>query len=174
MSLEAFKDGLGDHARDTRVNLGNILTEEGAPGLTLKQIQSTALACAYATGSAALRESLEAEFASSLGAEDLAGAKAAASIMAMNNVYYRFLHLADDQELATTPAKLRMQVIGKPPVDKVSFEIMCLAVSALSGCGSCIKAHVHELKKAGLGQEAVQSAARIAAVINAAAVGHRI
>lgn len=174
MSLDKFKDQLGDHARDTRVNLGNILTEEGAPGLTLRQIQSTALACTYATGSTALREALEAEFSGTLSADDISGAKAAASIMAMNNVYYRFMHLAEDDELAAMPARLRMQVIGKPPVDKATFEVMCLAVSAIAGCGNCIKSHVHELKKAGLAPEAAQSAARIAAVIHAAAVGQRI
>ena len=174
MSLEKFKDQLGDHARDARVNLGNILTEEGAPGLTLRQIQSTALACVYAVGSVPLREALEAEFSQSLAAEDIAAAKAAASIMAMNNVYYRFMHLAEDEELAKLPAKLRMQVIGKPPIDKASFELLCLAVSALAGCGNCIKAHIHEVKKAGLTNEAVQSAARIASVIQAAVVSQRI
>lgn len=172
MSLNTFKEQLGDYARDTRVNLGNVLTEEGAPGLTLRQIQGTALACTYATGSQALREALESEFAG-LAAEDIEAAKSAASIMAMNNVYYRTLHLAEDEELAKLPARLRMQVIGKPPIDKVSFEIMCLAVSALAGCGNCIKAHVHEVKKAGLTNETVQSAVRIAAVISSAAASHR-
>lgn len=174
MSLELFKDQLGDHARDARVNLGNALTEEGSPGLSLLQIHGTALACVYATGSVALREALEAEFTSQLPQEVIAAAKAAASIMSMNNVYYRFMHLAEDEELAKLPAKLRMQVIGKPPIDKPSFEVMCLAVSALAGCGNCIKAHIHEIRKAGLTNDAVQSAARIASVVQAAGVSHRI
>lgn len=174
MSVEKFKDSLGDHAKDTRVNLGNILTEEGAPGLTLKQIQATALSCVYATGSIPLREALEADFAGSLTAEEILGAKSAASIMAMNNIYYRFMHLSEDDELSKMPAKLRMQIIGKPPVEKATFELMCLAVSALSGCGNCIKSHIHELKKVGISNEGIQSTARIAAVINAAAVSHRI
>lgn len=174
MSLELFKDQLGEHARDARVNLGNVLTEEGSPGLSLLQIQGTALACVYATGSTALREALEGEFAGSLTHEVTAAAKAAASIMAMNNIYYRFMHLAEDDDLTKLPAKLRMQIIGKPPIDKPSFEIMCLAVSAIAGCGNCIKAHIHEIRKAGLTNEAVQSAARIASVINAASISHRI
>jgi lipoyl-dependent peroxiredoxin subunit D len=174
MSLEEFKEQLGEHARDARVNLGNILTEDGAPGLTLSQIQGVALACTYAIGSDALRKALESEFANTLSDDMVAAAKAAASIMAMNNIYYRFMHLADDAELALLPARLRMQVISKPPTDKPTFELMCLAVSAIAGCGNCIKAHVAELKKAGLSPEAAQSAARIAAVIHAAAVCQRI
>lgn len=174
MTLEKFKDHLGDFARDTKINLGTILTEDGAPGLSLNQIRGTALACAYATGSAALQESLEIEFKDCLSAEDVTAAKAATSIMAMNNIYYRFLHMLEDAEVGKLPAKLRMQVIGRPGIDKTTFEIYCLAVSAITGCQNCIKAHAHEIKKAGLPPEAVQSAARIAAVINAAAASQRI
>ncbi|MCX6123179.1 MAG: carboxymuconolactone decarboxylase family protein [Proteobacteria bacterium] len=174
MTLATFKETLPDFARDTKINLGSILTEEGAPGLTLKQIQGTALACVYATGSLPLREALESEFAASLPPEDVLAAKSAASVMAMNNVYYRFLHLLEDDEIQKLSAKLRMQVIGKPGIDKTTFEAYCLGVSALSGCGNCIKSHAHELKKAGLSNEGIQSIARIAAVINAASVSHRI
>jgi alkyl hydroperoxide reductase subunit D len=174
MSLEQLRDSLGDFARDTKINLGVVLTEDGAPGLSLRQIQGTALACAYATGSRALREALEAEFQGSLANEDIAAAKAAASIMAMNNVYYRFLHMVEDGEVSTLPAKLRMQVIGKPGIDKVTFEVLCLAVSAIAGCQNCIKSHASELRKAGMTPEGIQSAVRIAAVINAAAVSQRI
>jgi len=170
MSLEQFRDSLGDFARDTKINLGTVLTEEGAPGLSLNQIRGTALACTYATGSIQLREALEDEFKVGLSNDEVAAAKAAASIMAMNNVYYRFLHMLEDDEVGKLPAKLRMQVIGKPGIDKTTFEIYCLAVSAIAGCQNCIKSHAHELRKAGLSAEAIQSAARIAAVINAAAV----
>ena len=174
MTLDALKDSLPDFARDIRVNLGNVLTEEGAPGLTLRQIQGTALACAYATGSIKLREALESEFAASLPAEDVTAAKSAAVIMGMNNVYYRFLHLVEDETLQGLPAKLRMQVIGKPGTDKLTFELYCLAVSAIGGCGNCMKSHAQELKKSGVSPEGIQSAARIAAVINAAFVASRI
>jgi len=174
MTLQVFKDQLGDHARDVRVNLGNVLTEEGAQGLTMEQIQGVALACVYASGSTNLREALESEFSSSLRQELIAAAKAAASVMAMNNIYYRFVHLADDAELVKMPARLRMQVIGKPPVEKVTFELMCLAVSAITGCENCIKSHIAEVEKGGMSKEGIQSAGRIAAVIHAAAVSHRI
>lgn len=174
MALEQFRDSLGDFARDTKINLGTVLTEEGAPGLSLNQIRGTALACVYATGSVALREALESEFKDTLSAEETAAAKSAASIMAMNNVYYRFIHMLEDEDVGELPAKLRMQVIGKPGVDKTTFELYCLAVSAIAGCQNCVKSHAHELKKAGLAPEAIQSAARIAAVINAAAVSQRI
>ena len=102
-------------------------------------------------------------------AVSLAAAKAAATIMAQNNVYYRFAHLATNKEYSTMPAKLRMNVIGNPGVDKKDFELWSLAVSAINGCGMCIDAHEAVLKKAGFGAESIQTAVRIAATVQAVA-----
>jgi len=168
MNLADLINSIPDFARDIRLNVESVLTPEGAPGLTPEQLGGTALACAYATGSAPVVAALEGEFANKLAPETVVAAKSAAAIMAMNNVYYRFIHLAEDPELKKLPARLRMNVIGKPGVAKVDFELMSLAVSALAGCGMCIQSHIHEVKKAGLSDSAVQSAARIAAVIQAA------
>jgi alkyl hydroperoxide reductase subunit D len=89
--------------------------------------------------------------------------------MAMNNIYYRFTHLAADPDYATMPARLRMNVIANPGVDKADFELWSLAVSAINGCGKCIDAHDQVLRKAGLSREAIQQAVRIASVIHAVA-----
>lgn len=104
---------------------------------------------------------------SSLGEQRLWGTLAA--IMAMNNVYYRSMHLIGDETYATMPARLRMTVIGNPGVDKVDFELWCLAVSALNGCGRCLESHESVLRQSGMPREQVQEAVRIAAVVNAVA-----
>lgn len=169
MSISALKTQLGDHAKDIRLNLGSVLSEEGAPGLKPVQIAAVALACAYATRHPAIIEAIGAQAAEHLSPEYQQAAKAAATIMGMNNVYYRFVHLASDKEYGKMPANLRMNVIGNPGIDKVDFELMCLAVSAVNGCGLCIDSHVHEVEKAGVSKQGVQSSIRIAAVLNAAA-----
>lgn len=169
MSLQEVKSRLGDYAKDIKLNLGSVLTEEGAPGLSQKQIDGIALASAYATRHDVLVRALEGEVSGRLTEAEIASAKAAATIMAMNNVYYRFVHLASDQEYRRMRANLRMNVIGSPGIEKVDFELMSLAVSAINGCGMCIDAHINEVSKAGIPKEGIQSAARIAAVINAAA-----
>ncbi|MBV9576880.1 MAG: carboxymuconolactone decarboxylase family protein [Gammaproteobacteria bacterium] len=64
---------------------------------------------------------------------------------------------------------LRMNVIANPSIDKVDFELSCLAVSAINGCGMCMDAHTHELSKVAISQVAIQSAIRIASVVNAVA-----
>jgi alkyl hydroperoxide reductase subunit D len=85
----------------------------------------------------------------------------------MNNVYYRALHLLSNREYAALPARLRMNVIASPGVERADFELWSLAVSAINGCGLCLDSHEAELRKAGLGAQEIQAALRIAAVVNA-------
>ncbi len=169
MSIEALKESMPETAKDIRLNLSKILSEEGAPGLNPKQIMGTALASAHATRQPQVIAALTAEAGTVLTAEEIAASKAAATIMAMNNVYYRFIHLAADDEVKKMPANLRMTIMANPGVPKLDFEIFALAVSAINGCGMCMEAHMHEVVKSGLTKQGAQSAIRIAAVLNAAA-----
>jgi alkyl hydroperoxide reductase subunit D len=73
-----------------------------------------------------------------------------------------------NREYATLPAKLRMNVIANPGVDKNDFELWCTAVSAINGCGMCLDSHEEELRKRAVSTQVIQTALRIAAVVNAA------
>jgi alkyl hydroperoxide reductase subunit D len=168
-TLETLRDLLPDYAKDLRLNLGSVLATSGAPGLSARQIWMTALASAIASRNVAFAKDLEALARPELDAAALEAAKGAAAIMGMNNIYYRFTHLAEDGEYRSLPARLRMNVIGSPGVDKVDFELVSLAVSAVNGCGTCVNAHDAVLKKHGVGREAIQSAVRIASVVHAVA-----
>jgi len=169
MSINELRSQLQDYAKDIKLNLSNVLSEEGAPGLTQKQILATALACAYATKQPVLIAAIKTEALDVLSAEDLHAAKAAATIMAMNNIYYRFTHMVSDAQFGKMPANLRMNVMANPGVEKKDFELYSLAVSAINGCGLCIDMHVKMLLKEGLSAVAVQSAIRIAATLHATA-----
>lgn len=168
-TIETLRENMPAFAKDIKLNLGIVLTPEGAPDLSLAQIYGVALASAYATKNTILIAAIEHGVASYVEENVLTAAKAAATIMAMNNIYYRFVHLVHDEELKKLPAKLRMNVIANPTVARVDFELMCLAVSALNGCGMCMEAHVHEVIKGGVSKLGIQSAIRIAATINATA-----
>jgi len=170
MDLTKLKDLIPDHAKDLKLNLSVVLSPEGAPGLSQAQILSIALASSIAARNPALQSEIEASAAATLDTAQITAARAAASIMGMNNVYYRFVHLVDNDEYAKLPAKLRMNVIGNPGVAKTDFELYSLAVSAINGCGACMAAHEKVVRKAGLSAEAVQSAVRIAAVMHGIAV----
>lgn len=168
MSIEDLKTRLPDYAKDLKLNLSSLASE---PGLTTQQRAGTFIATALAAREPSVIRAMLAEFGPQLSPEALQAAKAAAAIMGMNNIYYRFVHMMGEQSgYKTMPAKLRMNVIGKPGVEKVDFELWSLAVSAINGCGMCLEAHDHELRKAGLEPEKIQAAVRIAATVHAVAV----
>lgn len=167
MSIETLKNALPSYAKDLKLNLSSLA---GEAGLTEQQKAGTFIASAIASRSPQVIAALTAEFAPKLSPQALEAAKAAAAIMGMNNIYYRFTHLVSASDYKTLPARLRMNVIGNPGVDKVDFELWSLAVSAINGCGACVDAHERELRKHGLAVESVQAAVRIAAVVHAVAV----
>jgi lipoyl-dependent peroxiredoxin subunit D len=166
MSIDVLKDRLPEYARDLKLNLSSLASEQL---LSPQQKAGSFIAAALAANHAPTTQAVVDAFGPELTPEALNAAKIAASLMAMNNIYYRFVHLAGDQDYMTMPAKLRMNVIGKPGVYKVDFELWSLAVSAVNGCGMCIESHDKALKQAGVSKEAIQQAIRIAAVIHAVA-----
>ncbi len=165
MSIEHLKSRLPDYAKDLKLNLGSLATE---PVLTQQQRAGTFIVAALASRNAEVTAAITAEFAPLLSAEALAAAKAAAAIMGMNNIYYRFTHLVGG-DYPKLPAKLRMNVMAKPGVEKVDFELWSLAVSAVNGCGMCMESHEKVVRHGGLSSEQVQAAVRIAAVVHAVA-----
>jgi lipoyl-dependent peroxiredoxin subunit D len=173
-SLNEFRETIPDYGRDIRLNLESVLSPEGSPGLSEKQIWSVALSVAYSVESVELIKLVLAEGSAHLDDATVEAARAAASIMAMNNIYYRAQHLIDDPELKKLPARLRMNVIGKPGIEKADFELMSFAISALAGCGQCLTAHLKELRKAGISDEGAQSSIKIASVLAAARLAKSI
>lgn len=166
MSVDTLKDMLPDYAKDIKLNLASLAGDET---LNTQQLWGCFVASALASRHATTIQCVMADAAQKLSAEAMAAAKAAAAVMAMNNVYYRFVHLASNQTYHTLPAKLRMNVIGNPGVDKTDFELWSLAVSAVNGCGLCIDSHEQHLVKAGLSSEQIQTAIRVAATVHAVA-----
>ena len=167
--LKEFADTLPDYAKDLRLNLGSVLADQL---LGDQRKFGLLLACAHGTGHRPLVVAAEAEVADKLSPEAANAARGAAAVMAMNNVYYRFVHLASNPEYATLPAKLRMNFIGSPGIEKADFELFSLAVSAMNGCGMCIDSHERVLQQHGVKAETVQAAARIAAIMKAVATVH--
>lgn len=165
MSLEALRGRLPEYAKDLKLNLGSLASEEV---LSLQQKAGCFIASALASRNAEVTKAVVAEFGPQLSAEALTAAKAAAAIMGMNNIYYRFVHLVGG-EYGSMPARLRMNVMARPGVEKLDFELWSLAVSAVNGCGMCLQSHEHTVVAGGLTREQVQAAVRIAATVHAVA-----
>jgi len=165
MSIEMLKAALPEYAKDLKLNLGSIIR---STALSEEQLWGTLLASASATRNAQVLGSIGAEAADNLSAEAYNAALAAASIMAMNNVFYRgrgFLGGAYDD---LRPG-LRMNVIANPGVDKANFELWSFAVSSINGCSHCVVAHEHTLREAGVTREAVLEALKVAAIVSGVA-----
>jgi lipoyl-dependent peroxiredoxin subunit D len=169
MSLKQFVDALPDYAKDLRLNMSSLLSDQT---LGDQRKYGLILACAHGTGYRPIVEAAEAETEGRLSPEAANAARAAAAVMAMNNVYYRFVHLASNPEYGTMPARLRMNAIANPGIEKADFELFSLAVSAQNGCSMCIDSHEKVLQQHNVKVETIQAAARIAAILKAVATVH--
>ncbi|MDX1706812.1 carboxymuconolactone decarboxylase family protein [Pseudidiomarina sp.] len=174
MNIADYKQQLGEHGKDTKLNLSSIFGNVDTSGMTPTQFYGTALALAYSIGYAELTAAVQAEAEGKVEKNVDSAAKLAATLMAMNNVYYRFVHLSTDKQFAKMPAGLRMNAMANPGVEKADFELYSLAVSALNGCGMCIDSHVGVLLKHNISAQAIQQSIKMAAVLNAAATARRI
>src|SRR5580704_17182989 len=135
MSLETLRDALPEYAKDLRLNLSSVLGE--VPGMSASAQWGTALAVAIATRNATVQQAIAAEAATRLSLEEQTAARIAAAIMAMNNVYYRSLHLLENEAYLKSAAGLRMNAMAQHGASKIDFELWALAVSAVNGCGMC-------------------------------------
>jgi len=164
MSIDTLRDLMPAYAKDISLNLSSLASEAV---LNDQQKWGCFLASAHALGVAPVVRAIEAAAAEKLSPEAMNAAKAAAAIMGMNNIYYRSLHLMKAHEYTTLPARLRMNILANPGVEKVDFELWSTAVSAINGCGACLDAHEGELRKHGVSAQQVQTALRIGAVVHA-------
>lgn len=166
MPFEILKSRIPSYAKDIKLNLSSLENDET---LSQQQLWGTFLSTAIAGRNADVIAAVDAAASQKLSPEAREAAKAAAAIMAMNNVYYKFTGMMDDA-YRSMPAKLRMNIIGNPGVEKSDFELWSLAVSAMNGCQACVKAHEHKLRELGVTAEQVQTSVRVASVMQAVSV----
>jgi lipoyl-dependent peroxiredoxin subunit D len=168
MSLQAIEQRLPEAAKDLKLNLQSVLS---SGSLSVSQRFGVAVACAHAARNAELRDALvESARAQQVPDAVLDDALAAAALMGMNNVFYRFRHFIGKEVYAQKPARLRMNRLVKPAADRTDFELYCLAVSAINGCETCVVAHEKTVVGGGLTEDHVHDAVRIAATVQGAAV----
>ncbi|MGB0115898.1 MAG: alkyl hydroperoxide reductase, partial [Terriglobales bacterium] len=105
MTLNELLDTVPAYAKDLKLNLSTLLQQQE---LNEQQIWGTLVASAIASRNPQVLEIILAEAATHLTAQALEAAKSAAAVMSMNNIYYRFQHLAKNPKYATLPARLRM------------------------------------------------------------------
>lgn len=131
--------------------------------LTKTQSWGVVLASAYATREKELITTVKEMASDKLSASYKNAAQMAASVMSMNNVYWRFWHLVDDKDYLKIEPQLAQESFNKHGIDNEDFEMMCLAVSAINICSGCLRTHSHKLLKEGQSKEQVMHIVRLAA-----------
>src|SRR6202008_2313670 len=165
MTVENLKDALPEYAKDLKLNLGSITR---STVLNEEQLWGTLLASAAATRKTSVLAEIGAEAADYLSAEAYQAALGAASIMGMNNVFYRGRGFLEGKYDDLRPG-FGISIIGNPGVDKANFELWSFAVSSINGCSHCVVAHEHTLREAGVDREAILEALKVAAIVTGGA-----
>lgn len=152
------------YLRDLKLNVSSTL---GSSNLTRKEAYLLALSVAVNEKHDVLITAFE-NSARREGAndEELAETHACASLMNVNNTFYRFRHFMHDVEYYNKhPAGLRMSLMMNPLMGKALFELMSLVLSAINGCERCVTSHEHSVKLQGADEPRIYDAIRLGAVI---------
>lgn len=162
-ALDLLEEGKSRYLADLKLNFKNSLESDH---LSKKEIALLGVSLAVNAGNALLREffkgNAQAEGAT---AEEIAEATGCASLLSANNVFYRFRHFVNKEKYNEIPARIKMNIMGRPVTGKEFFELMSLAVSAVNGCEMCVKSHENSLIELGSKEERIFEAVRLASVI---------
>lgn len=165
MTFLQLIDQLDHNSKDTKLNIKKVLLETEDQNLDETSRQAIVLAVSLGLKSEPLMAAAKSYAEDS--SDDIKNAAAiCANIMAMNNIYYRAIHLIESPSLSQQPAGLRMQGLMQHKIDKALFELMSLAVSAINGCGLCLQSHYKQLQ-AHYSDEQIAQALRISASLAA-------
>ena len=163
--VEIIKDSIPNHSKDIKLNLDSVINRSP---LSVEDTHAIALTCAFASNNGPLAYAIQISGELDKFPAETSAAKTAASLMAMNNVYYPFIEMCDDADIKGLPAGLRMNAYANHAgVTKKQFEMYALAASAIGKCHFCVKNHYETLKKEGMTVAELQHVGKIASVINA-------
>lgn len=162
-ALNTLVEGESRYLKDLRVNFKNAISSEH---ISEKEAYLLAVAIAANEKNSQLLTFFREEAAKSeVTKEEIGEAVACASLLASNNIFYRFRHFTGKEKYQQLPARIKMNIMMKPVLGKEFFELMSLAVSAVNGCEMCVNAHENSLLELGSSEERVFDAVRLAAVV---------
>lgn len=152
------------YIKDLKINTSNVLSN--TQYLTRKEALLLALGVAVNervlflqtafTGLAKDAGATEAEIAEMI---------ACTSLMATNNVFYRFRHFMQKEYYTATPAGIKMSIMMNPVLGKEFFELASLVISSINGCEMCVTSHEASVLQHGSSEGKVLEAVKLGAVI---------
>ena len=150
--------------KDLKINTGNVLNNN--QHISRKE----ALLLAFAVAVNEKFDTLKDAFASLAGHEgateaEIAEVVACTSLMATNNIFYRFRHFMGKDFYQNTPAGIKMSIMMNPVLGKEFFELVSLAISSVNGCEMCVTSHEQSVLNHGASEARVLESVKLAAVI---------
>ncbi len=163
-SLSLLEKGESRYVRDLKLNFNSTLT---SAHLSEKECALLGLSTAVNNNNNNPLVNFYTDYAEKSGAtaEEIAEAVGCASLLASNNIFYRFRHFTQKEKYSQIPARIRMQLMMKPVTGKEFFELMSLTISAVNGCEMCVNAHEDSLIKLGTTEERIFDAVRIGSLV---------
>jgi len=163
--VEHIKESIPDHSKDIKLNLDAVINRSP---LSAEDTHAVALTASLASGNGPLAFQIMTSENLVPFEKEVSAAKTAASLMAMNNMWYPYVEMTGDPELKGLPAGLRMNAYATHGgVTKKQFEMYALAASIIGKCHFCVKNHYDVLKKEGMTTQELQHVGKIASVIHA-------
>ncbi|MEZ5037230.1 MAG: carboxymuconolactone decarboxylase family protein [Chitinophagales bacterium] len=151
------------YLRDLKMNVKSVLTTES---ISSKESYLLALATATNNNNRLLINAFTQKAKDNEATDaEIAEAQACASLLAANNVFYRFRHFVDKEVYNNSPARLRMNIMMSPVLGKEFFELVSLAISAINGCEMCVKSHEQSVLANGGTEQRIWDSIRIASII---------
>ena len=164
-NLDLMSEGETRFLRDLRINLKNAL---GSENLNPKEAYLIAAAIAANESHKKLTNAfINHARQNSANESEIAEALACASMLATNNVLYRFKHFikGSNENYQSMPAGIKMNVMMNPVLGREFFELLSLAVSAVNGCESCVNSHEESVRKMGTTEARIFDAVRLASIV---------
>jgi lipoyl-dependent peroxiredoxin subunit D len=163
LPLQLLEMGESRYLRDLKVNLNNALVSEH-----LNEKETALLALAIAANQKnnvliALFDNLAKEKGAT--EEEVSEAAACASLLAGNNILYRFRHFVQKEKYNQLPGRIKMNIMMRPATGKEFFELISLAVSAVNGCEMCVRSHENSLIELGSSEERIFDSIRLSAIV---------
>jgi len=152
------------YIKDLRINVGNVLNN--AQQLKKKEALLLALAVSINEKFDLLKETFTRQALEAGATEaELAEVVACTSLMATNNVFYRFKHFMNKDFYNTQPAGIKMSIMMNPVLGKEFFELMSLVISSINGCEMCVTSHEQSVLQHGSSEARIFEAVRLGAIL---------
>lgn len=164
---------LPSYAFDIKTNLNKLFTETNSY-LSQEELYSVALTIGYALKHENILNNIRADAKLVLEESNATACKIAAVMMAMNNCFYNFKDMNENEEIKSADSGLEMSMLQNIDVNMKLFEMSCLAVSILNKCKYCINIHQKKLSKKNVNANAFLEIARIVSTLSAAVTAMNI